>query len=280
MKLCIRAHDLLVKGLEPITQELKRKDLDGVQMVCYKALEDVPYERGGISADKAERIRIAMEHSGMQIPLIGAYFNPVHSDREKAQRCFDIFAEYLNVATTMGCNVVGSETGSFNDDHWTYHPMNRTEQGLDMVVETFARLADIAAQNGVNIAMEGSSGHVCYDVATLDRAIRRINKPNVQVIFDLFNYLDKDNQADYMKILQEGLETFKGNILLFHMKDWDIVPGGEPRQVPFGRGMMDKEAVIGAIKAYDPNAVLVLEGTVGEDITAAVQTIRTIWERV
>lgn len=280
MKLCIRAHDLGVEGLENIIHELEQKDLDGVQMVCYKALADVPYERGGITHQKAKDIRIAMEKSGKQIPLIGAYFNPVHSDREKAQRCFDIFAEYLNVATAMGCNVVGSETGSFNDDQWTYNPLNRTEQGLDRVVETFGKLADIAASNGVNIAMEGSSGHVCYDVATLDRAIRRIDRPNVQVIFDLFNYLDKDNQSDYMKILYEGLETFKGNILLFHMKDWDIVHGDEPRRVPFGQGMMDKEAVIGAIKAYDPEAILVLEETTGEDITAAVQTIRTIWERV
>ena len=106
-----------------------------------------------------------------------------------------------------------------------------------------------------------------------------IGKPT-KVIFDLYNYLDETNQENYLSILEEGLETFAGEILLFHMKDCRFRKGEKPEQVAFGTGDMDLEAVLKKIKAYDPDAVLTLEGTTGEDIPNAVATINRIWERI
>ena len=279
MKLCIRAHDLGVKGMEPILNRLKELGLDGVQMVCYKAFDDVPYAPGGITEEKAAQIGAAFDQQGAVIPLVGAYFNPVHSNREKAERCEAIFAEYLKVCRSMGCVYVGSETGSFNDEPWIYHPKNRTEEGLQMVVETFSRLCDVASEHGSVVAMEGAAGHVCYDVDTLARARKLIGK-ETKVIFDLYNYLDESSQMDYLEILDKGLQVFNGEILLFHMKDCLLVPGSAPKQVPLGTGDLDMEAILRRIKHYDENAVLTLEGTTGTDIPYAVKTIKEIWERV
>lgn len=280
MRVCIRAHDLGVKGTENILSQLKALGLDGVQMVCYKAYDDISYTPGGISREKAAAIGSAFAEAGAMIPLVGAYFNPVHSDKEKVSRCFDIFAEYLTVCKEMGCDFVGSETGSFNDDKWTYHPRNRTEEALQTVVDTFSRLCDIAAEQGTVVAMEGAAGHVCYDVDTLDRAQKLMGKENTRVIFDIYNYLDETNQHDYLSILHQGLEVFGDRILLFHMKDWQFVEGDKPKQVPYGTGDMDQKAVLGAIKAHNPDAVLTLEGTTGEHIADAVKKIKEIWECV
>lgn len=279
MKLCIRAHDLGVKGTDAILARLKELEIDGVQMVCYKAYEDIPYVPGGITEDKAAAIGASFVENGAMIPLIGAYFNPVHSDQAKVERCFQVFSEYLKVAHSMGCPVVGSETGSFNDDKWTYHPRNRTPEALQTVVETFSRLCDIAAQYNTVVAMEGAAGHVCYDVDTLNKAQAMMDKPNTRVIFDLYNYMDKSNQADYMSILDKGLETFGDRILLFHMKDCVFTDDG-PKQVPFGTGQMDILTILKKIKAHNADAVLTLEGTTGEHIGYAVKTIKEIWECV
>ncbi len=279
MKICIRAHDLGVKGTEQILQKIHDLGIDGVQMVCYKAYDDIPYQSGAITEEKAAAIAAAFREAGAMIPLVGAYFNPVHSDKEKVSRCFGIFADYLRHCNAMGCNVVGSETGSFNDDKWTYHPRNRTEEALQTVVDTFSRLCDIAAECGSTVAMEGAAGHVCWNVQTLARARKMIGKPT-KVIFDLYNYLDETNQSDYLAILDEGLETFAGEILLFHMKDCCFVAGEKPKQMPLGTGEMDMRAILKRIKAYDENAVLTLEGTTGEHILHAVTTIKTIWESV
>lgn len=280
MKICIRAHDLGVKGTDAILQRIQDLGIDGVQMVCYKAYDDIPYQIGGISPEKAALIGKAFQNAGAIIPLVGAYFNPVHSNREKAERCFQIFAEYLSCCKAMGCSMVGSETGSFNDDQWTYHPRNRTEEALQTVVETFSRLCDIAADYGTTVAMEGAAGHVCYDVAQLHRAQKMMDRPNTRVIFDLYNYLDESNQADYLKILDQGLDTFGDQILLFHMKDCQFVSGSKPRQMPYGTGDMDQTEVLRRIKAHNKDAILTLEGTTGEHIAHAVKTIKNIWERV
>lgn len=279
MQLCIRAHDLGVKGSEQILQKLEPLGLDGVQMVCYKAYEDIPYAPGGITRPKAEEIGKAFSQAGAVIPLVGAYFNPVHSDRAKARRCQQIFGEYLAQCRAMGCGYVGSETGSFNDDKWTYHPRNRTEEALNMVIDTFAQLCQVAQDCGTMVAMEGAAGHVCYDVATLSQARKSLGAPT-KVIFDLYNYMDETNQGEYLQILEQGLDTFAGDILLFHMKDCRLTNSGRPEQVPFGTGDLDLKAVLRRIKACDSNAVLTLEGTTGEHIAPAVTMIKEIWESV
>ncbi len=280
MRLCIRAHDLGVKGTESILARLSELGLDGVQMVCYKAYDDIPYLPDGITEEKAASIGKAFAEAGKSIPLIGAYFNPVHSDREKEKRCFRVFGDYLRVGRKMGCNVVGSETGSFHDDKWIYHPRNRTEEALQMVVATFSELCDIASDAGSVVAMEGAAGHVCWNVDTLARAQKMMNRSNTRVIFDLYNYLDESNQGDYLNILDHGLDAFAGRILLFHMKDCVFENGARPAQVPLGTGQMDMEAILRKIKAYDRNAVLTLEGTTGAHIAHAVAAIKEIWERV
>ena len=279
MKICIRAHDLGVKGTEEILRSIQKVGIDGVQLVCYKVCDDIPYQPGAITEEKAAKIGAEFAEAGAIIPLVGAYFNPVHSDKDKVARCTQVFADYLRNAKAMGCTAVGSETGSFNDDKWTYHPQNRTEEALQTVVDTFSGLCDVAAEAGVTVAMEGAAGHVCWNVQTLQRARKMIGKPT-KVIFDLYNYLDETNQYDYLSILDEGLKTFAGEILLFHMKDCCFVPGDKPKQVPFGTGELDLEAILGRIRAYDENAVLTLEGTTGEHIENAVKTIKKIWERV
>lgn len=279
MKIGIRAHDLGVTGVENVTGRLQELDIDGAQLVCYKVCRDIPYAPGAITAQKAAAIGQQFATAGKTVPLVGAYFNCVHSDLQKRERGERIFEDYLRACNAMGCRFVGSETGSYSDDPWVYHPRNHTQEAYQAVAAAFSRLCDVAADCGSMVAMEGAAGHVCHDVKTL-AAVRRMMGRPTKVIFDLFNYLDEQNQGDYLDILRQGLDTFAGDILLFHMKDCILRNGQAPQQVSFGTGQLDLEKILGAIKAYDPEAVLMLEGTTGSAIAPAVQTIKTIWERV
>ena len=279
MKLCIRAHDLGVTGTENILQSIDAYGIDGVQMVCYKAYPDIGQIPGAITQERAAQIGKAFSDSGKIIPLVGAYFNPIHTDEKKVENSLRIFEDYLRVCKAMGCNVVASETGSCNNDEWTYHPGNRTEESLQGVVRAFSRLCDVAADCGSIVAMEGCSGHVCWDVDTLARARKMIGK-KTRVVFDLYNFMDTDNQGDYLKILDKGLDAFAGDIQVFHMKDCFLTNGQKPIQTPFGKGELDMKAILTRIKNYDPDAVLVLEETTGEHIEHAIKTIKNTWESV
>ena len=281
MKLCIRAHDLGTMGTEGIIKRIKELGLDGIQLVVYKVYEDVPYAPGAITAKKANEIGEALKEAGVEVPYVGAYFNPIHSDTVKREKSKEIFKDYIRTSEALGSCIVGSETGSYNDDNWNYNPKNRTDEALDAIVDTFTELADTAKECGTCIAIEGAAGHVCYDVKTLNKALYKINRDNVKVVFDLFNYMDAGNQFDYISILEEGLETFGDKILLFHMKDCKFHNDGTaPEFVPYGKGEMNIREILKRIKAHNKDAILTLEDTTGEHIEYAANLIRDIWETV
>lgn len=276
MKLYVRAHDLGVKGEEKIIRRLDELGLDGVQLVAYKALEGISYAPGSMTRERAEEFRRAFSAAGTTVPLIGAYFNPVHPNAEKIENGVAVFKDYLSLAKTLGCDIVGSETGSYNGDPWIYHPQNRTEEALDRVVNTFSELCECAEEYGVNIGMEGAFGHVCYDVKTLDRAVKRIGRNNIRIIFDLYNYLDRSNAEKRMDILKEGLETFGDRICVFHIKDCVIGGDGSLKQCGVGKGIFDYPRILDEIKRVCPYANLVFEGTVGDDLPEAAAYIKNL----
>lgn len=279
MKIAFRTHDLGVRGLDNAIEKARNCGISAVQLVAYKFLDEIRYAPAALTEENAKWLGDGLKNAGIDVSLIGAYFNPVHSNREKVANCKAVFKDYIRYCRLLGCDTVGSETGSFNDDNWTYNPLNRTEEALKTVIATFKELAAYALENGTYIGMEGAAGHVCYDVKTLKRAIDEIDMPNVRVIFDIYNYLDSSNYQSYLEIFDEGLKTFEGNIIVFHIKDC-VFEDGKLKQVAPGKGMFDFDKILGRIKAYDENAVLVLEGTTGEDILPCVNFINKKWAEV
>lgn len=278
MKLAIRGHDLGKAGEFDLVSRLKEFGFDGVQFVPYKTYKDIPYSPDGITDERAEALSKELSENGFETYLLGAYFNPVHSNKDKVANSIATFKRYIELASVFKTTVVGSETGSFNDDKWTYNPLNRTDEALDTVVETFTGLCDYAEKFGVNVAFEGASGHVCFKPERLRQAYDRINRKNLKIIFDIYNYLDDENYADYLNIFDKGLELFSGKIHCFHIKDCALVEG-KLKQCAIGKGTFDFETLLNKIKRYDENAVLVLEGTTGEDILPSVELIRKIWSK-
>jgi sugar phosphate isomerase/epimerase len=153
MKLMVRAHDLGVKGADNINNKICELGLDGVQLVAYKSIDGISYSPCSLSSEQAKEIGSVIRKNGKEIALIGAYFNPVHPNTDKISNGIAVFKDYLTLAKCLGCDFVGSETGSYNGDPWIYHPMNHSDEALDRVVETFSLLADCAEENAVNIAI-------------------------------------------------------------------------------------------------------------------------------
>lgn len=274
MRLFIRAHDLGVKGEENITARLDELGLCGVQLVAYKCLEGISYVPGSITTDRAEAFGEAFKKAGKTVPLIGAYFNPVHPNEEKIKNGVAVFKDYLTHCHELGCNIVGSETGSYNGDKWTYHPENRTDEAVKRVISTFSELCDYAKDNNAFVGMEGAFGHVCWEVKRLEYAVKAIGRDNIKIIFDLYNYLDGSNVDRMYDILSEGLQTFGDRICVFHIKDCTIEPDGSLKQCGVGKGIFDYSRILGEIKKVCPDANLVFEGTTGDDIPFAVQHLK------
>ncbi|HHW79847.1 MAG TPA: sugar phosphate isomerase/epimerase, partial [Acholeplasmataceae bacterium] len=91
----------------------------------------------------------------------------------------------------------------------------------------------------------------------------------------LYNFLNIENYVNRMDIFQESLDLLSEHIVIFHLKDF-IVENGKLKQVGLGQGLMDYPKIINLIKEYNPNAYLIFEGVVGEDIKTSFELINNL----
>ena len=256
----IRAHDLVKGNIEEVLNKAEEYGFDAIQLVFKKALVNQPFNK-----ENVEIVKKALKNSKIKVAMLGAYFNPVHSNKELVRSNVEYFKEHLKLAKELNCEYVGTETGSYNDDKWTYNPKNQTEDGYQDTMKVFHELISVAKQYNTTILMEPAWGHVIYSVDQLKRAYDEINSKYLKVTIDIYNLIYLGNYFLYKEIFEQALSTFKDDVKVIHLKDF-YIDDGKIIQCGLGKGMIDFSFIINTVKKYSPNATLVFEGVVGDDI--------------
>ena len=228
MKIMVRVHDLGKDNAKNLAKKTKEIGFDGVQLVLYKAIDGYAKEAHTIPYDSLVETASAFKEEGLEVGMLGAYFNPVHSNKELVKDNIERFKEYLGYTKDFNTKYVGSETGSYNDDKWTYNPLNRLDEALNIDIETFGELAKSAKENNACIALEGAYGHCMYSPAQLNRLVSAIDNGHVKVTVDVFNYLDisaYDLDTQHL-MFDESIKYFKdkitwsGFLRMWHGQNW------------------------------------------------------------
>ena len=275
MKIGVRVHDFGKSDPKTLAQKAKAIGFDGVQLVLNKAVEGETGLPGTLSKEKAQEISKAFYEEGVEIFMMGAYFNPVHSNKELVATNILKFKEHLKYLNDFNGHYVGSETGSFNDDKWTYNPLNRTEEAYLEVKRIFQELAGYAKEVNGNIALEGAFGHCMFEPKALKRLVEEIDNGHVYYTVDIYNYLAISNYTSYKEIFEECLKLFAGKIVIFHLKDFQIVDGAL-KQCAIGKGLIDYSYLLGRIKETNPEAYLIFEGSKPEDMQDSFDFVKRI----
>lgn len=252
----VRAHDLIASGTpEELAKTIQDAGFSYIQLVFKKALKEPEFTEA-----YARRVEKALSSRCVSVAMLGAYFNPVHSDPSVVSSGIDIFKKNLAIASVFPGNPpVGSETGSFNDSPWIYHPKNRTEEGYQQTKAVFAELAAHAESLGADIAIESAYGHVICDVDRHVRLLEELHSERVYATVDLFNLLCPENFAKRDAIFEDALRRLHGKVRIIHIKD-GLVRDGKLIQTNPGEGEFHYEAMMASIKAHAPDAILVFEG--------------------
>ena len=274
MKIGVRVHDLGKSDAKTLAIKAKEIGFDAVQLVLNKAIEGESGLAGTLSKEKANYYYEAFKREGLDIAMLGAYFNPVHSNKELVEKNIAKFKEHLKFENDFHAGYVGSETGSFNDDKWTYNPLNRTEDAFQEVKRIFKDLANTAEASNAKMAIEGAYGHCMFEPKALKRLVDEINSNSVYYIVDIYNYLSIDNYKNYKEIFEECLELFKGRIVIFHLKDF-IIQDGALKQTCIGKGIIDYDYLIKKIKENAPDAYLIFEGSKPEDMEYSFKFVKS-----
>lgn len=275
MKIGIRAHDLLKDtSVEEMSEIVKENEFEYLQLVLSKAFKNDNL----LNKEKAIKYNEVFKRNNIKIAMLGAYFNPVHSNKDKVKDSIEKFKNHLEYAHYLNCEYVGTETGSFNDDKWTYNELNRTDKAYNEVKRIINDLVVYAEKTSSYVAIEGAYNHVIYSPTLLNKLVREIDSSKLKVIVDLYNYLDISNHEQRYEILKQAIDLMKDKIVIFHLKDY-IVKENTLKQVGLGKGEMDFNIIIKMIIENCPNAYLIFEGITGEDIKSSKKFIESIIRR-
>ncbi len=275
MKIGVRLHDFGKSNAEILAKQAKDMGFDGVQLVINKAFENQTGMAGTMSDEMLHAFAQPFFEQQLDVVMLGSYFNPVHSDKKKVRDFVDKFKDHLRFASIFHCSYVGTETGSYNDDSWTYNPRNRTDEAFQEVKTIFEEILQVAAKEKTCMAIEGAYGHCMYNPETLEKLFHQLDNGYLKIIVDVFNYLAMENYEQHVDILKECLKRFRENIVLFHLKDFRVEQG-KLVQVGLGQGIMKWDVMLPLIKETCPSAYLVFEGVKKEDMASSLRYIHSI----
>lgn len=270
-KIGIRGHDLVAKGtVEDLALEMKKLDLHYLQLVFPKSFKDYSY-----SIDYVKHVSDVLKENDIKVSMLGAYFNPVHSNKEVVKNGIENFEHNLDIMHIIPTSLVGSETGSFNDHPWIYVPKNRTEEGYLQSKAVFEQLVKYAFKANGNIAIEPAFGHVMYSVEVLKRLVDELDSKNVFVTIDLYNLLDASNFEKRDEIFFQALKTFNNKIKIIHLKDGKVIEGKLKQFAP-GKGDFHYDFMLDLITKYCPDVTLIFEGVLKEDVPFSLNFIKNL----
>ncbi len=269
LKIGVRAHDLADKTtIEELIRSVKAFPLENIQLVFPKALKDYSYEDEFVI-----HVRDELKKNNLNVCMLGAYFNPVHSDRKVVEKGVENFKANLRISHFFE-NVppVGSETGSYNDSPWIYHPKNQTEEGYQETKKVFKELLDYALSIDSKIIIESAWGHVIYSYEQQARLLRELDSDHLFATVDLYNLLYEGNFEKRDEIFEGALRTLGNKVKVIHIKD-GAIENGKLIQLAPGDGKFHYGFMLDCVKRYCPNATLVFEGVKKDKIEQSLQVL-------
>jgi sugar phosphate isomerase/epimerase len=266
-KVGIRGHDLVCKtGLPEFKSAFFDSGFDCLQLVISKSLDDLTADQ----ADAGQRL------ADLPLAMLGAYFNPVHPDSKKLEAGLANFKRNLDLSVKLK-TFVGTETGSLMGDPWGYVVANHNPETVELLLENLRPVVEYAEKIGAKMLLEGAWSHVCGEPKILKYVVDSLNYQKTEKIVyytvDLFNYLNLNNYADYLDILQECLGLFDDDIKVFHLKNFNVVDN-QLVQCGLSKGFFDYSKIMGQIRKNLGAAAFVFEGVTGQDIRESLDFIR------
>ena len=183
----------------------------------------------------------------------------------------------LDVASLLGCGVVGTETGAPNEAY-QHEPACRSEEAMETFIYNLRPVVEYAEKMGVIMAIEPVWKHIVYDADRAKKVLDAINSPNLQIILDPVNLLGIENYKNQVEIVEHAIEVLGDQVAVVHIKDY-VVKDDELVSVAAGTGQMNYDALIRFMKERKPYIHATLENTTPENAVESRKYIQGLWDR-
>lgn len=247
MNIGARGHDLGGTSVEEILFMCREYRVKGLQLVVNKTWEQLYVDRNIVEI--CNRIH-QIKEAGIDIYLLGTYFNPIHPSAEAVEAGIEKVLFNLEIAKRCNIQYIGSETGSLNGDQWTYHCENHKEENYIEVGRIFSKFKNELQEKGKEFLIEPVYDHVIHDKKVLNDLLIQLDSNNYGITFDLVNLLNLDNYQEYEKIAEEFLQLHSKKIKVIHLKNF-IIKENKKALCKLNDGIIDYTKFLQLLKKYE-----------------------------
>lgn len=260
MSFGMRGHDLGGKqNFADFLEKVKANDIKMVQLAFKKSISDIDFKLGNYNPGLAHFISENLKKNDIHVAVLGCYINPTNPIEAKRQEEVKVFIEHLKYARMIGADMVGTETGRF-DPNLKLHPFTYTEGAYQLLLKSMREIVAAAEKLGVIVGVEPVATHTVYSPEMMQRFLRDIDSPNVEVILDPVNLLDINNYLEQEKVIDRAFEYFGDKISVIHIKDCKV----ENNEIKFeqvGEGLFNYAHLFKHLKARKPHITMLVENS-------------------
>jgi len=220
---------------------------------------------------------------------VGGYRNILHPDEAKRKEFIERLAFSLEAAERIGCQMVGTVSGSMSDigveyvdnynvnpDNWTIEAWNRLTDSLKEVLRLTSGLkAGLGIEAQVTTNIDGPKAH--------RRLIDEMGDPRISVNLDPTNMCHFYNYYHTTELINECFDTLGEDIHGCHAKDTFIFPHQQTvhvQEVCPGRGVLDYETYLVRLSRMKWSRTLLPEHIPADQFDEAYAYLRKVADRV
>lgn len=274
LQLGVRAHDLKCNTLSELIHKIRGFSLQHIQFAAAKSFPQEVSTPLSLTRNLAQAYGEAFQQAGMQIEVLGCYVNIVHPDKNKQKEAIDAFKLHIQLCSTLGAKMVGTETGSLGKG---YCEDNFTAEAFAAVVEATKEMVDEAQQHNVIVGIEPGVNHPLYTAELAHELVQRINSKHLKLILDCANLITPNNYVEQASLFEHALALLDPAIAVIHLKDF-IIKDGKIVFVPIGEGLLNFDPVLNYMKYKKPNLVGLIESTPEASLASSIKFLHERYE--
>lgn len=261
MSFGMRGHDLGGKqNFDDFLAKVKANNIDLVQLAFKKSISDIDFTLGNYNPGLAYYISKRLKENNIHVAVLGCYINPTNPIEEKRKAAVATFIEHLKYARMLGADMVGTETGRL-DENFKIVPGTYTEGAYQLLLKSMREIVAAAEKLGVIVGVEGVATHTLYSPEMMLRFLRDIDSPNVEVILDPVNLLDRNNYTDQEHVIDKVFDYYGDRVSVMHIKDFKLDENGDVAFEQVGEGLFNYAPLFKHLKTKKPHITMLIENS-------------------
>lgn len=275
LNLGMRGHDLNYDTPEQLAKALNKVGATSVQLALKKSFPWIKGEES-LTPSLGRYIKKCFDENGVNLSVLGCYINPVAEDDKVLRNQLDWFKANLIFAKYLGADMVGTETGPFNDPD-----PEKIEANYQKFLSSMKELVEVAEKVGTMIGIEAVVNNTICSPQVIKRFLDDINSPCVCVIFDITNALPSEDIQIQHKVVDEMFELCGNKIGVIHLKDFGYAQDGRRKYIIAGDqgGVVDFEYFLKKVKENCPCIDAIIEEVPEENFHIYSKKMAEIWEK-